>query len=244
MELVNQTGDVTVESGAQPRPFAGYVRLESPLDPAHVQVWQLAAKRVIDVAIASVLIVVLSPVFVAAAVVVFCDSRGPVLFRQRRLGMNMREFTILKFRTMVADADDGVHRVYIKETMTGNAAPSANGLFKLVREDQVTRSGRWLRQLSIDELPQLFNVIRGQMSLVGPRPCLMYECEHFEPHHFERFCVPAGITGLWQVTTRAKATFREALELDVAYARRFSLRLDFKIILATPLQIVRQRQTS
>ena len=115
-------------------------------------------------------------------------SPGPVLFRQTRLGREEREFTALKFRTMRVDGDDGAHREYIS-TIMERAAERANGVFKLDRSDTVTRTGTWLRRTSLDELPQLFNVLRGDMSLVGPRPCIPYETEHFPPHHFERFVV-------------------------------------------------------
>jgi undecaprenyl-phosphate galactose phosphotransferase len=128
--------------------------------------------------------------------------------------------------------------------MDAKAAPAGNGIYKLDRSDAVTRSGRWLRKTSLDELPQLINVLRGEMSLVGPRPCLEYELEHFEPHHFEHFKVPAGITGLWQVTARAHSTFGEALELDVSYARNWSLALDLVLILRTPFQLLRQRNAT
>ena len=104
-------------------------------------------------------------------------------------------------------------------------------------------SGRWLRKTSLDELPQLFNVLRGDMSLVGPRPCIPYETEHFEPHHFERFSVPAGITGLWQVKARARSPFVEALEMDVLYARSWSFGLDVLLLLQTPVQVFRPRAT-
>jgi lipopolysaccharide/colanic/teichoic acid biosynthesis glycosyltransferase len=107
----------------------------------------------------------------------------------------------------------------------------------------VTPFGRFLRRTSLDELPQLLNVLRGDMSLVGPRPCLPYEAEHFEPHHFERFDVPAGITGLWQVSARARSTFREALDMDVTYARNWSLWLDLRLLLRTPLQVLRPKVT-
>src|SRR5205823_5916506 len=132
---------------------------------------------------------------------------GPVFFRQERLGMGMKEFPALKFRTMKVDTDDAPHRAYIAQTMSSSAAPTGNGLYKLDRSDAITPFGRWLRKTSLDELPQLINVLRGQMSLVGPRPCMPYETEAFEPHHFERFLVPAGLTGLWQVTARAHSTF-------------------------------------
>jgi lipopolysaccharide/colanic/teichoic acid biosynthesis glycosyltransferase len=165
-----------------------------------------------------------------------------VLFRQTRLGQDMRPFTFYKFRTMRVDTDDAAHRRYIAETMNGSALVNGNGLYKLERADAVTAAGRWLRRTSLDELPQLLNVLRGDMSLVGPRPCLPYETEWFEPHHFTRFSVPQGITGLWQVRARAHSTFGEALELDVAYARNWSLGLDLSLILRTPFQLLRQRR--
>jgi lipopolysaccharide/colanic/teichoic acid biosynthesis glycosyltransferase len=155
--------------------------------------------------------------------------------------MGMREFTALKFRTMRVGGDDGAHRAYIRRTMTANAPLEGNGVFKLDRSDTVTRTGTWLRRTSLDELPQLFNVLRGDMSLVGPRPCIPYETEQFAPHHFERFLVPAGLTGLWQVAARANSTFGEALDMDVSYARSWSLGLDLRLLCQTPLQVLRQR---
>jgi lipopolysaccharide/colanic/teichoic acid biosynthesis glycosyltransferase len=139
--------------------------------------------------------------------------------------------------------DDDPHRAYIREIMDPGAAPGPQSLFKLQRSDSVTRVGRWLRRTSIDEWPQLINVLQGSMSLVGPRPCIPYETEFFAPHHFERFLVPAGITGLWQVEARAHSTFAEALDLDVAYARGWSLALDLRLLLRTPLLMFRRRET-
>src|SRR4029077_19059246 len=147
--------------------------------------------------------------------------------------INARPFTALKFRTMKIDADQGAHREYIRATMTPEATVNGNGTYKLSRDDAVTPFGRFLRKTSLDELPNLINVLRGEMSLVGPRPCLEYESAHFQPHHFERFDVPQGITGLWQVAARAHATFGEALDLDVLYARSWSLLLDLKLLLRT-----------
>jgi exopolysaccharide biosynthesis polyprenyl glycosylphosphotransferase len=204
----------------------------------------LLVKRAIDIAGALAGLVVTAPLMLAIAVLIKRDSDGPVLFRQVRLGMDMHEFTLLKFRTMRVGADDAVHREYISQTMDARATVGRNGIYKLDRGDAVTRIGRWLRRLSLDELPQLVNVLRGEMSIVGPRPCLAYETAQFRPHQFERFLVPAGMTGLWQVAARANATFGEALDMDVAYARGWSLGLDLRLLCRTPLEILRQRGTA
>jgi lipopolysaccharide/colanic/teichoic acid biosynthesis glycosyltransferase len=172
------------------------------------------------------------------------ESPGPVFFRQTRLGRNMKEFTALKFRTMKVDTDQEEHRRFIQQSAAPDSAACANGLFKLDRSDAVTPSGRWLRKSSLDELPQLINVLRGDMSLVGPRPCIPYEVETFKDHQFDRFLVPQGITGLWQVTARANSTFDEALDMDVAYARGWSAGLDLRLLLRTPIQLVRQRSAT
>lgn len=157
--------------------------------------------------------------------------------------MDEREFNFLKFRSMRADTDSRDHEAYIARIANGDVAQEASGLFKLEQGSVVTTFGRWLRQTSLDELPQLINVLRGEMSLVGPRPCIPYETDYFEPHHFERFNVPAGITGLWQVTARAHSTFLEALDMDVAYARSYSLGLDLRLLFRTPLQVLRPAGT-
>jgi exopolysaccharide biosynthesis polyprenyl glycosylphosphotransferase len=196
-------------------------------------------KRLIDIVGASLLLVLTAPLFLALAIWVRRSSSGPVFFTQRRLGFEMNEFTTIKFRTMHVGADESAHRDYIRATMNRSAAPGAEGFYKLLRPTEITSVGRFLRKTSLDELPQLINVLRGEMSLVGPRPCIAYETEFFEPHHFERFLVPQGLTGLWQVTARARSTFAEALDMDVAYARSWSLELDLKILFKTPLQLFR-----
>ncbi len=201
-------------------------------------------KRAFDVTASAVGLLLAAPVMVFIAWRIKRDSPGPVFFRQVRLGSGMREFTALKFRTMKIGTDQDEHRRYIRKVAEAGSATNGNGLFKLERTDAITSSGRWLRKTSLDELPQLINVLRGDMSLVGPRPCIPYETETFKPHHFERFLVPAGITGLWQVTARANATFVEALEMDVAYARGWSLGLDFRLLLRTPIQLLRQRTST
>lgn len=214
------------------------------LPPPRLSRSSFLVKRAIDIIGASFVLIVTAPLFAYIAWRIKRDSRGPVFFRQTRLALNRREFTALKFRTMRVDADTSAHRAYIERTMDPTVAPNGNGLYKLERADAITRVGRWLRKSSLDELPQLINVLRGDMSLVGPRPCIPYETEHFLPQHFDRFLVPAGITGLWQVTARGRSTFREALDMDVAYARGWSLGLDLRLLCRTPLQVLGRKATS
>jgi exopolysaccharide biosynthesis polyprenyl glycosylphosphotransferase len=210
------------------------------LPPIHASHVARALKRSIDVAVSGAALLALSPLFAYISLRIRLDSDGPVFFRQTRLGTNMKEFTALKFRTMKANTDQSVHR----EAVRRSADLGESGVYKLERSDAVTKFGRGLRRTSLDELPQLINVLRGDMSLVGPRPCIPYETENFEPHHLERFAMPQGITGLWQVTARANCTFIEALEMDVAYVRGWSLGLDLRLMLRTPLQLLRQRTST
>jgi exopolysaccharide biosynthesis polyprenyl glycosylphosphotransferase len=212
--------------------------------PASLSPSSALIKRTMDVVAAGLALLLTAPLFAYIAWSIKRDSSGPVFFRQTRLGLNMKEFTVLKFRTMRVDVDDSEHRDFIAHSMSMDAQTAGNGLFKLERRNDVTRFGAWLRKTSLDELPQLINVLRGDMSLVGPRPCIPYETEHFAPHHFDRFLVPAGITGLWQVTARAHTTFGEALDMDVAYARGWSLGLDLKLLLRTPFQVLSQKATA
>jgi exopolysaccharide biosynthesis polyprenyl glycosylphosphotransferase len=214
------------------------------LPPSHLSRSALAAKRLIDIVGASLLLVLLAPLLAYIAARIRLDSKGPVFFRQTRLGYGMRLFTVLKFRTMATDTDDDKHREYIKSTMKSSAPLSDSRVYKLDRSGEITSFGRWLRRTSLDELPQLINVLRGDMSLVGPRPCIPYEAENFEPHHFERFLVPQGITGLWQVAARSSSTFGEALEMDVAYARGWSIGFDLRLLFRTPFAVLRQRRAT
>jgi exopolysaccharide biosynthesis polyprenyl glycosylphosphotransferase len=254
MDIVRQLRDFDLQIDVVPRLF----ELVGPrvavhtieglplvgLPPARPTPSSRLIKRTIDIVVSVAALVALSPLFVVVAFAIKRDSRGPVFFRQRRLGLEMEDFTTLKFRTMRSDTDDAEHRDYIRTIMSSGADSGTNGMYKLDRCDAVTRVGRLLRKTSLDELPQLINVVRGDMSLVGPRPCIPYEIEHFEPHHFERFQVPAGITGLWQVTARANSTFGEALEMDVVYVRGWSIGLDLKLLLRTPFALLRQRQAT
>ncbi|MEA2386248.1 MAG: hypothetical protein QOJ22_422 [Thermoleophilaceae bacterium] len=194
-----------------------------------------ALKRAIDAAGAALVLTLLAPLLVLIALAVLLDSGRPVLFRQTRLGRRLEEFTVLKFRTMRADATSEAHQAYIARLATGNAEEE---LKKLTADPRVTPVGRVLRRLSLDELPQLFNVLRGEMSLVGPRPALEYELEHYEDRHFERFAVRPGMTGLWQVSGRNRLGFNEMLDLDVEYARTSGPLLDLKILVKTPVAAV------
>jgi exopolysaccharide biosynthesis polyprenyl glycosylphosphotransferase len=213
------------------------------LPPARISRSARRAKRALDVVVATLALALTAPLFAYLALRIRLDSRGPIFFRQSRLGLDMQPFTALKFRTMRVGTDTGVHRDYIRQTMSFAAVLNGN-VYKLNRDDAITPFGRWLRKTSLDELPQLINVLRGEMSLVGPRPCIPYETEHFEPHHFERFLVPQGLTGLWQVTARASSTFGEALDMDVVYARGWSLGLDLRLLLRTPFALLRQRNST
>ena len=201
-------------------------------------------KRTLDLALASLTLALVAPLFVFIALRIKLDSRGPVLFKQERVGLNMQPFTVLKFRTMRTDVDQSAHRDFIRRTMAGGHAAGDNGIYKLSRPDAVTRFGSWLRRTSLDELPQLVNVLRGDMSLVGPRPCIPYEVEGFAARHFDRFLVRPGLTGLWQVSARAHATFGEALDMDVAYVRSWSLGLDLWLLGRTPIEVLRGRKAT
>jgi len=214
------------------------------LPPKRHAIVSRGIKRAIDIVVSATALLLLAPLMIYVAVRIRLDSPGPVLFRQTRLGAGMKEFTLLKFRTMKVDTDDSAHRDYIRRSMSVQAGAEGNGLFKLDRSDAITGVGSWLRKTSLDEIPQLINVLKGDMSLVGPRPCIAYETENFEAHHLERFAMPQGITGLWQVTARANSTYLEALDLDVAYVRDWSLGLDLRLMLRTPLQTLRQRTST
>ena len=195
---------------------------------------QAATKRILDIVIALLMLIALAPLLLAIAIMIKRDSPGPVFFRQRRLGKDLEYFSMLKFRTMRDTAAPGLHRRFIEQLATANAGAHPNGLKKLTQDPRVTRVGGVLRRLSLDELPQLFNVLRGDMSLVGPRPALHYELDYYRRDDFYRFAVSPGLTGLWQVSGRSLLGFHEMLELDVEYARRAKLLTDIAILARTP----------
>jgi lipopolysaccharide/colanic/teichoic acid biosynthesis glycosyltransferase len=185
--------------------------------------------------LAAVAVIVLLPVLVVVGLLVRLTSPGPALFKQVRVGRLGRPFVMYKFRTMHAGSDDALHRDYVRRLLEEHHAAAAgpDGLFKLAGDPRITRVGRWLRTTSLDELPQLLNVLRGEMSLVGPRPVLPWEAALFEPRHDRRYLVPPGITGLWQISGRNRLTMTEALDLDVEYVGRKTLGLDLLILLRT-----------
>ena len=191
-------------------------------------------KRSIDVAGSLALMVAMAPLAALIAVAIKLDSRGPILHRQPRCGYRGARFTCLKFRSMVADADEGPHRNYVRDLVTGRSKQTNGaGVFKLVGDDRVTRFGALLRRTSLDELPQLWNVLRGDMSLVGPRPPLPYEVELYDARQWRRLECKPGLTGLWQVSGRNQLSYRDMCEMDLEYIDRWSHGLDMRILLRT-----------
>jgi len=190
--------------------------------------WQAVAKKVLDFTGAIALLVVTAPVMVAAAVLVKCSSPGPVLFRQRRSGLNGKPFTMMKFRSMVTDAEQRKQELAVLNEMSGP-------VFKVTHDPRVTPAGRLLRKFSIDEFPQLINVLRGEMSLVGPRPLPVDEVSRFDDlAHRRRLSVKPGITCLWQISGRNNVTdFRDWVRLDLEYIDNWSFWLDLKILFRT-----------
>lgn len=199
-------------------------------------------KRGMDIVCSFGLLLVLSPVLLAIAALVKLSSPGPVIFRQVRIGQMMKPFMICKFRTMYANADHGIHHNYVKWFITSSdkgAEQGKNQVFKLTSDPRITPIGHILRKTSLDELPQLWNVLVGEMSLVGPRPPLWYELQQYKPWHRHRVLeAKPGVTGLWQVSGRSRTTFDEMVRLDLRYARQRSLWADIKILLATPMAVI------
>jgi len=193
---------------------------------------RLAIKRGLDIVLSLLLIVLLSPVLAVSALVILVSNGGPILFRQTRVGRNGHEFVMIKFRTMTTDAEQKLVEIKAGNQRTGP-------LFKVNNDPRVTTVGRVLRRSSIDELPQLFNVLAGSMSLVGPRPALPAEVAEFSEELRQREAVPQGLTGLWQLDGRTDPDFARYAELDLRYVQNWTLRLDLWIIIRTPFVILR-----
>lgn len=198
------------------------------------------AKRGLDLVGSATGLVLLAPAFALIASAIKFTSEGPVFFEQQRIGRNGRKFKLLKFRTMYVGNDDQIHRDYVKLLIQGNVAEEQGGVFKITGDPRVTSIGKVLRKYSLDELPQLFNVLKGEMSLVGPRPPISYEVEHYSGWQRNRLIGKRpGITGAWQVSGRSSTTFDEMVRLDLRYLKGWSIVLDFKILLQTPLAVLK-----
>jgi exopolysaccharide biosynthesis polyprenyl glycosylphosphotransferase len=193
-----------------------------------------AIRRTLDFSLSLILLVVLLPVFLALAILVKTDSKGPILFKQYRVGQNGTQFWFYKFRSMVIDAEA---RRAALEAMNEASGP----LFKMKNDPRITRCGRWMRKYSIDELPQLINVLKGDMSLVGPRPALPAEVAQYNDFQKARLAVQPGITGLWQVSGRSDLSFDQSVQLDIDYIQQQTLWLDFTILLRTFGAVVKGR---
>jgi len=196
-------------------------------------------KRAMDIVGSLAALVFLSPLFLLIALAVKATSKGPILFRQRRIGQHGESFTFLKFRSMYVGNDASIHREYVKQLIAGKAEKHLNkkreGVYKLTKDPRVTAVGGFLRKTSLDELPQFINVLRGEMSLVGPRPPVPYEVEAYDFWHRRRVLeAKPGITGLWQIKGRSRVNFDDMVRLDLQYARTWSPWLDVQILLRTP----------
>lgn len=202
-----------------------------------------AARRALDLAVAGTALVALSPVMAAVALAVRIDSRGPTIYRQSRIGLGGREFLVNKFRSMRANADSAKHRDYVRTLIARDGGPEEThaGLYKLAVDDRITPVGRFIRKWSLDELPQLWNVVRGEMSIVGPRPVIPYEVDCYPDWYHLRFTVKPGLTGLWQVSGRNERSYDEMVRLDVEYAQTRTLRMDVSILARTVWVVLSQR---
>lgn len=199
-------------------------------------------KRSLDVIGSVAGLLLFSPFFALLPVLIKLNSKGPVFFRQERVGRNGRKFNVLKFRSMYLDNDDVIHREYVKKLIEGNISANGSGeaVFKIQGDPRVTPVGRYLRKFSLDELPQFINVLKGDMSLVGPRPPIKYEVEHYFIWQRNRLVgKKPGITGLWQVTGRSSTSFDDMVRLDLRYLSNWSISLDVKILLRTPLAVLK-----
>jgi lipopolysaccharide/colanic/teichoic acid biosynthesis glycosyltransferase len=219
-----------------------------------------ASKRLLDIVVAAAMLIFFAPVLLLVALAVKLDSRGPAVFKQTRVGAQPRlqngrivwehvPFTCYKFRSMYTGADSARHQAFFeafvkndKEAMRELLGADANDdqalAFKMNNDPRITRMGRFIRKTSLDELPQLWNVLKGDMSLVGPRPAIQYEVEMYTSKHLQRLEAKQGLTGLWQVTGRSTVSFEEAMDLDIYYAQHKSLWMDIKIILETPVSVL------
>lgn len=199
----------------------------------------LVRKRIIDVLFSLLILIPLCIVMAIVAVCIRLDSKGPVFFRQKRVGQEGEEFTMLKFRSMHIDNDESIHREAIRRYMNGETVDGQG--YKLKDDPRITRVGKFIRKTSVDELPQFFNVLRGEMTLVGPRPPLPYEVEEYSQRDWLRLSGRPGLTGTWQVYGRSRVQFQEMVDMDLMYLQQQSILLDLKLILLTPVVMLSGR---
>jgi lipopolysaccharide/colanic/teichoic acid biosynthesis glycosyltransferase len=194
------------------------------------------AKRVLDIAFSLLIFIPLSIVIAVFAILIRIDSKGPIFFRQKRVGKNGVQFDMFKLRSMYVDCDESFHRESIKQYINGaalNNNVNSDNIYKLVGDPRITRIGRFIRKFSIDELPQFINVFRGEMTLVGPRPPVPYEVEEYDAHHWIRLSGKPGLTGTWQIYGRSRVPFQEMVEMDIEYLSEQSILRDLKLIALT-----------
>jgi exopolysaccharide biosynthesis polyprenyl glycosylphosphotransferase len=229
MPRVAQSMALTVE-------MVGSIPLIGP-PGSNIEGLNCIVKRGFDITVATLMIMAVSPILVLAAVAIRLVDGGPLLFRQIRVGIHGKPFELLKFRTMRTQCSDTVHREYVKgwiqRDATGQSEANGTEVYKIGSDERVTPIGHWLRRFSIDELPQLLNVLYGNMSLIGPRPAMPYELELYEEWHRHRLDAPPGITGLWQVSGRNRLSFEQMVQLDIEYIEDWSLVGDMGILLRT-----------
>lgn len=229
----------------------GYVRPDAfPFelgDSTATSRFKLSLKRAVDIVGSIIGIVIFMPIMLITALTIKTTSPGPVIFRQTRLGKQGTPFTFYKFRSMHVNMDNQIHREYVQDFIKGNHAKINQGdaekpLYKIKSDPRITGFGRFIRKTSIDELPQFFNVLKGDMSLVGPRPPLPYEAEKYQPWHLRRILeMKPGITGLWQVEGRSKTEWDDSVRLDIRYIQNWSLLFDLKILFRTVKEVLRCR---
>lgn len=230
------------DEGGRPSNPALYPDLNAPKSGRQSQ---LGVKRMMDIAGSLAALIACSPVMAAIAIAIKLTSKGPIFFRQQRVGQYGQTFAFLKFRSMHVNNDHSVHKEFIKRLIVsegGQAGNEGSGsvVYKITNDKRVTPIGKFLRRTSLDELPQFINVLRGEMSLVGPRPAIPYELAVYKTWHRRRVLeVKPGITGLWQVTGRSRVKFDDMVRLDLRYATSWSPWLDFKILMRTPMAVIK-----
>ncbi len=198
-------------------------------------------KRLFDITASLAALIVLSPLLIGIALLIKRDSRGPVIFTQKRLGRDLKQFTMYKFRSMYADSADAFHREAVKRTAESKRREV--GTFKSLDDPRVTGIGRFIRAWNLDELPNLVNILLGDMSVVGPRPALDYELPYYKDWYYKRFAVKPGLSGLWQVKRADAEDFDEMIRMDVEYVEQMSFWLDLKLIALTIPSVIRERGT-